>query len=149
VALGLGLGLHVGEDLLTLGSRVVADLGRFAARLGELRLVLGELLLRLGLGLLGTTQTTLDSLLSLIENLLELRKDELPEEPEDDGERDERPDDVIQRRNERVGAFLQGERLPLGRQEGDDVVHGASLRGRCVAIRTGSRRRYRSGRAPR
>src|SRR5699024_5654639 len=85
----------------------------------------------------------LDPLLPLVEDLLELGKYELPEQPEDHYERDERPDDVVQRRDERVWALLQRKGLPLLRQDCDDVVHGSSLRVGWSSIRTGSRRRYR------
>ena len=102
---------RIGNDLLTLRTSLVAD-GR-ALRGHRPALAVGR---ELGVGLclrrLGALDTALDRLASLVEHLLVAGDDVLPEDEEDEGERDQRPDDVVGVREERVVL------LPaLGRQE--------------------------------
>src|SRR5699024_1481216 len=105
------LRLHVSDDLLPLGASIITDLSRFGACLCELLVVLLEGFLSLGLSGLGTLNATLDCVLTLSQHILELRKDNLREDKQDDGKRDNGPDDVIKRWNERVNRLFQRQRL--------------------------------------
>ena len=94
-ALVVGLRSRLGDDLLTLNSGLIADLGGFGAGLGELAVVLLESGLGLGLCGLGTLDAALNPVLPLGQDLLELRKNKLPKEEQDDDERNCGPDDIV------------------------------------------------------
>src|SRR5699024_7552061 len=95
VALLRGLGLHVSFDLLALFAGLLTDLGCFGAGFGELRVVLFKSGLGFSLCCFSTLNASLDPVLTLSQDLLELRKNPLPEDEQDDDERDDGPDDVV------------------------------------------------------
>ena len=94
-----GLCLCVGAgfclDLLALLAGCFADLGGFGACFSELCVVLLKSSLGLCLSGLGALNAALDPVFALCEDFLELRKNELPEEQEDDDEDNEGPDEVV------------------------------------------------------
>src|SRR5699024_3318429 len=116
-ALVVGLGGGLGDDLLALDAGLVAYLRGFGAGLGELAVVLLEGGLGLGLRGLGTLDAALNPVLPLGQDLLELRKHELPEENQDDNERDNGPDDVIGLGHERVDLTVERQFLRYVKNE--------------------------------
>src|SRR5690606_30061853 len=107
VRLRLGLGLDVGRDDLRVVLGLLADVGRLDPRLGELTLDVGAQRLGLGPGVLAGLEAALDLLRPLVEDPGEDREDLLDEEEGDDRDADDRPDDVVVRRDEGVLSLLR------------------------------------------
>ena len=79
--------------------------------LSELSVVLLKRSLSFSLSSLCTLHAAFNLVLALIQHFLELRKYELPEDQQDDHEWNEGPDDVVQRRKQRVNRLLQWQLL--------------------------------------
>src|SRR5690606_10375708 len=107
VALGLGLGAHLREDLLALRTRFLTDARGLQPGVGQLLLVLLQRLLRLGLRGLGLRDPALDLLAAFVQNLGQARDDELVEERGDDHDADDRPDDVVRRGEKRIDVLFR------------------------------------------
>jgi hypothetical protein len=80
------------------------DAVRLGPSIGDLLVVVRLCLLGLGLGLLGSLQVTLDLLLTGLDRLAQRGERVLVEHEEHDGERDRAPDELVDRREDEVGA---------------------------------------------
>ena len=115
------------------------DLARLVARVGELLAVLVERGLGFDARLLRPFEVVADAVLAVLERLLDRRPGLPRQEPEDDHERDDRPDDLLAFRQDRVlrldflgSASEQVQRtrdppLALGEEEEHETEQGERL----------------------
>ena len=117
LALGLNLGLcvlgdalrvgfcllaHFLQNRLTFTARLVANTRGFVACVVEKLGVFLQRFLGFFLGGLGVFDTTFDGVGALIQHLVESGQDQTPEQQQHQGERNDRPDNVINRRQKGV-----------------------------------------------
>src|SRR3954451_9786520 len=123
----LGVGLDITAQLLGCDAGLLDDPVALVPRVRELRPVIGELLLGLPAGVFGALELALDLLAPLLEQPVDAREHPLPEEEEQDQERD-RSGDQLRRFGVQVG-LLAGRRGFLGEdRKASDEHDGPSLR---------------------
>ena len=105
VRLRLSVGLHFLKNLSSLRTGLISDAGSFCTSVRQECVVFLQRFLSFGLGILCLGNSTLDSLGALIQCLLQSGQHHAPEQQQHQSKRNDRPDNVIDRGEQRVRCF--------------------------------------------